>query len=114
MDFIMRFEPVSLNASILYFKDSISTEILNQVQQTFHLIREIAGIVDITPSYTSLLIEYDTALHSHLSLEKMINPAEHKKLPMIIATVISMLILCRICSMPPGWRDRRRSPLLVE
>ena len=68
----MRFEPVSLNASILYFKDSISPEILNQVQHTFHLMREIEGIIDITPSYTSLLIEYDTALHSHLSLEKMI------------------------------------------
>jgi hypothetical protein len=26
-------------------------------------------------------------------MEKMINPAEHKKLPMIIATVISMLII---------------------
>jgi len=57
---------------MLYFKDSISPEILNQVQHTFHLIREIDGIIDITPSYTSLLIEYDTALHSHLSLEKMI------------------------------------------
>jgi len=72
MDLIMRFEPVSLNASMLYFKDSISLEILNQVQHTFHLIQGIEGIINITPSYTSLLIEYDTALHSHLSLEKMI------------------------------------------
>jgi KipI family sensor histidine kinase inhibitor len=57
---------------MLYFKDAISPETLNQVQHTFHLIRKIEGIVDITPSYTSLLIEYDTALHSHLSLEKVI------------------------------------------
>jgi len=72
MDSIMRFEPVSLNASMLYFKDSISPEVLNQVQHTFHLIRRIEGIIDITPSYTSLLIEYDTLLHSHLSLGKII------------------------------------------
>ena len=68
----MRFEPVSLNASILYFKDSISPEILDQVQHTFNQIRKIEGVIDITPSYSSLLIEYDTGLHSHLSLEKMI------------------------------------------
>ena len=68
----MRFEPVSLNASMLYFQDSISPEILDQVQHTFHLIRKIEGIIDITPSYTSLLIEYDNLLHSHLSLKKVI------------------------------------------
>ena len=68
----MEFKQVSLNASMLYFEDSISEEVLNQVQHAFHTMRTIEGIIDITPSYTSLLIEYDSSLHSHATLEKLI------------------------------------------
>lgn len=68
----MEFKQVSLNASMLYFEDSISEEVLNQVQNAFHTMRNIEGITDITPSYTSLLIEYDSSIHSHETLEKLI------------------------------------------
>lgn len=68
----MHFKQVSLNTSMLYFEDAIGEEVLNKVQHAFHMIREVEGIIDVTPSYTSLLIEYDTLLHSHGSLKRLI------------------------------------------
>ena len=69
----MHFERVSQNASMLYFENNISEEVLNKVQQTFNILRNAEGITDITPSYTSLLIEYDISLLSHTKLEKLID-----------------------------------------
>lgn len=68
----MEFKQVSQNASMLYFDNSINEEILNQVQHAFHVLRDIDGITDVTPSYTSLLIEYDHSVHSHATLDKQI------------------------------------------
>ena len=68
----MEFKQVSLNASMLYFENSISEEVLNQVQHAFLSLKNLEGITDITPSYTSLLIEYDASSHTHRSLEKQI------------------------------------------
>ena len=68
----MEFKQVSLNASILYFDKTISEEVLNQVQHAFLSLKNVEGIIDITPSYTSLLIEYDTSLQSHTNLEERI------------------------------------------
>jgi len=68
----MEFKQVTLNASMLYFEDSISEEVLNRVQHAFHTMRSMEGITDITPSYTSLLIEYDSSLLSHETLENLI------------------------------------------
>ena len=59
----MKFKPVSLNASMLYLGDSISEENLDCVQHAFHMMHSIDGVIDITPSYTSLLIEYDPSMH---------------------------------------------------
>ena len=68
----MELKQVSLNASMLYFENGISEEVLNKVQHAFHVMQDIEGITDITPSYTSLLIEYDNSLHSHTSLQNLI------------------------------------------
>ena len=68
----MEFKPVSPNASMLYVGDFISEENLNRVQHAFHEMHHLEGIIDITPSYTSLLIEFDPSLYSHVTLEKLI------------------------------------------
>ena len=68
----MELKQVSPNASMLYFENAISEEVLNKVQHAFHVMQDIEGITDITPSYTSLLIEYDNSLHSHTSLQNLI------------------------------------------
>lgn len=74
----MECKQVSLNASMLYFEDSISEEVLNQVQYAFHTMRNIEGITDITPSYTSLLVEYDTSLLTHTKLKELVNKSLQK------------------------------------
>lgn len=79
----MEFKPVSPNASILYLGDSINEKVLNAVQHAFNTIRNIEGVTDITPSYASLLIEYDTSLHSHTTLEKLIKQTLQKTPPNI-------------------------------
>ena len=80
----MEFKQVSLNASMLYFEDTINEEVLNQVQHAFLSLKNIEGITDITPSYTSLLIEYDTSMQSHTNLEKIIKKmADEAPSPMI-------------------------------
>jgi len=68
----MELKQVSLNASMLYFENSISEEVLNRVLNAFHTMRNIEGIIDITPSYTSLLVEYDTSLLTHTKLKERI------------------------------------------
>lgn len=65
MDTNMDFRQISLNASMLYLGEQISEAILNKVQHAFHILQGMEGITDITPSYTSLLIEYDTGFLSH-------------------------------------------------
>jgi len=68
----MKFEIVTANAFMLYFEQEISDKVLDEVQNTYVVLKEIEGITDITPSYCSILVEFDIVKHTHESLKQII------------------------------------------
>jgi len=64
----MNFKALSANSLMLYFKQEISQKILDQVQATYLELRKLDGIVNLTPSYCSILIEFDIFRDDHQSL----------------------------------------------
>ena len=68
----MTFKAVSVDSLMLYFKQEISEEVLNEVQATYLTLKELEGIVDLTPSYCSILVQFDIFIHNHKSLIKKI------------------------------------------
>jgi len=52
--------------------DGISPEILDKVQTTYIVLKHIRGVIDITPSYNSILIRYDINIYDHKSIKKSI------------------------------------------
>ena len=68
----MNIKIVSVDSLIIYFKQEISEEVLDEVQATYLRLKELDGIVDITPSYCSILITYDIFLYNYQSIQKTI------------------------------------------
>ncbi len=62
----------SVDTLIIYFEKSISPNILDQVQRAYRLLRPIEGVIDITPSYNSLLIQYDIMLYDYQSIQNIV------------------------------------------
>ena len=77
----MTLEISSVDSIIIYFEASISPKILNQVQRASKLLKPIEGIIDLTPSYNSLLIEYDIMLYDYQTIQKKIKEilTQHSK-----------------------------------
>ena len=55
----MKIETASVDSVILYFEDVISEEVLDKVQSAYLALKELPYIIDLTPSYNSILICYD-------------------------------------------------------
>ena len=55
----MKIEVVSVDAVILYFEERICEEVLDQVQHAYHALKSLPHIINLTPSYHSILIEYN-------------------------------------------------------
>jgi KipI family sensor histidine kinase inhibitor len=68
----MTIKPISTDSTIIYFKQKISEEVLTQVQQSFNILKKLNGIIDITPSYCSILIKYDLNIYNYKSIKKTI------------------------------------------
>ena len=68
----MNIKIVSVDSLIIYFKQEISEEVLDEVQATYLRLKELDGIVDITPSYCSILITYDIFLYNYQRIQKTI------------------------------------------
>ena len=69
----MTIKTVSIDSVIIYFKQKISEEVLNQVQSCYYQLKNLKGIIDITPSYCSILIRYDLSVYSDKSIKDKIN-----------------------------------------
>ncbi|CAA6819244.1 MAG: Allophanate hydrolase 2 subunit 1 (EC [uncultured Sulfurovum sp.] len=69
----MTFKPVSVNSLMLYFEQVISEEVLDEVQAMNMALKDIEGIIDLIPSYCSILVEFDIFMHDHKSLEEKIS-----------------------------------------
>jgi KipI family sensor histidine kinase inhibitor len=68
----MTIETASVDSAILYFQESISEEVLDQVQHAYLALKNLANIIDLTPSYNSILIQYDMNYYDHLSIKEAI------------------------------------------
>ena len=55
----MKIEIASVDSVILYFEETISEEVLDKVQHTYHALKKLPHIINLTPSYHSILIQYD-------------------------------------------------------
>ena len=68
----MTIETTSYDSVIIYFEQIISEEVLDKVQATYKVLQELEGIIDITPSYSSILIIYDIFTYNDKSIKKAI------------------------------------------
>jgi inhibitor of KinA len=55
----MKIETASVDAVIVYFEERICEEVLNQVQHAYNALKNLPYIINLTPSYHSVLIEYN-------------------------------------------------------
>ena len=65
-------ETVSVDSAILYFKEIICEDVLDQVQHAYLALKTLEYIIDLTPSYNSILIQYDINHYNHLSIKEAI------------------------------------------
>ena len=77
----MTIETASVDSVILYFEESISEEILDQVQYTYLALKTLDHVIDLTPSYHSILLQYDLRYYDYLSIKKAIlkHLSEHQQ-----------------------------------
>lgn len=68
----MNIEIASVDSVILYFDQIISEEVLDKVQNAYNTLKELEGVIDITPSYSSILIQYDLSLYDYRSIQEAI------------------------------------------
>lgn len=70
----MNFQIASVNSIIIYFGDTISSEVSQKVLNSYELIKtsKLESLIEIVPSYTSIYIEFDISFYSHKSLYETI------------------------------------------
>jgi len=55
----LKLETASVNSVILYFEERICEEVLDHVQHAYGVLKTVPDIINLTPSYHSILIEYN-------------------------------------------------------
>ena len=68
----MTIETVSYDTVILYFKQEISESVLDEVQKTYLSLKNLKGVINLTPSYCSILVQYDLLMYDEKSLKEII------------------------------------------
>ncbi len=69
---MIEYKIASVDSIIVYFANSISKQSVSVVQHNYNLLKNLKddGLIDLTPSYTSILIHYDLKKYSYDSLLK--------------------------------------------
>jgi len=81
----MKFVVASVNSIIIYFGDSIGEDVAKDVRSAFHALKEakFSSIIEIIPSYTSLLVSYDFLNFSYdeicSEIKDIINSSEKRE-----------------------------------
>lgn len=75
----MTFHSVSMDSVMLYFEQVISEKVLDEVQRVYLILKEMEGMIDLTPSYTSILVQFDGLWYDHQTLEDTIRRAVCKE-----------------------------------
>lgn len=72
--FEVRFQPASDQSLLIYFGDEISLQTHQQIGQFTKLlsVNPIAGVLNVQPAYTSVLIKFDVRVQTHATLEAAI------------------------------------------
>jgi len=68
----MRIETVSVDSVMVYRGEVISEKVLDVVQNTYLSLKHLEHVVDLTPSYTSILVQYDIFHYDNLSIKEAI------------------------------------------
>ena len=68
----MHIETASVDSLILYFEERICEEVLDKVQHAYHALKKLPHIINLTPSYHSILIEYNIYKFNATSLKDLI------------------------------------------
>lgn len=68
----MQIETASVDSVILYFEEMICEAVLDKVQHAYLALKEIPGIIDLTPSYHSILIRYNIFKYDDNSIKQII------------------------------------------
>jgi KipI family sensor histidine kinase inhibitor len=63
----------SIDSVIIYFKNEISEEVLDEVLSANEALKTLKHIIDITPSYSSILVHYDINFYNESEIKKTIN-----------------------------------------
>jgi len=63
----------SIDSVIIYFKNEISEEVLDEVLSANEALKTLKNIIDITPSYSSILVHYDINFYNENEIKKTIN-----------------------------------------
>ncbi len=73
----MRIEPAGENAVIVYLGEGQSPAVSDRVQQTGKLLQQMMGhsLVDLVPSYASLLVVFNPLISDHLAVTACIKQA---------------------------------------
>ena len=64
----MQFKVASVDSLIIYFGNEINEQIALQVKLAYDNIKDGQGLIDVVPSYTSILVVYDIFTHSYDAL----------------------------------------------
>ena len=68
----MTIKTTSVDSVIIYFEQLISEKVLDEVQHVYILLNELDYIIDITPSYCSILVIYDIFKYDNKSIKEAI------------------------------------------
>ena len=68
----MTIKVASVDSVIIYFKQVISEKVLDEVQHTYQQLKELDHIIDLTPSYCSILVIYDIFKYDYASIKETI------------------------------------------
>lgn len=69
----MIIKTASLDSIIIYFKNEISQEVLDDVLGAKEALEGLERIVDITPSYSSILLHYDSNFYNDVSIKQTVS-----------------------------------------
>lgn len=68
----MKIETASVDAVIVYFEERICEEVLDQVQHAYNALKSLPHIINLTPSYNSILIEYNINKYDDVNIKEKI------------------------------------------
>lgn len=65
----MKIGTASVDSVILYFEERICEEVLDKVQHAYKALQTLPYIISLTPSYHSILIEYDIYKYDNTTIK---------------------------------------------